>query len=279
MIVFFTARWLKRIPGVLPGILFLCLAQSVCGQSLELASELWAEGNWVGARREALRTLAMQPENERALLMAAMAGSQLDPAPLQSAAETVLSHLADQAAEREVRQQAGYAFARSRWRAGDLTQAWTAYAGVFREASNRDLFLHSGCALFLLRQQQPDLGFADPALLNQLATCRDLWSWELRDEVRVSGPKNEARLTAKPGEWIVRFYRSQIGPAIGHRCSLQPGCSAYFLEASRKHGLLGVPLIADRLVREPGVVSAAERPVVTGEEIRFQDPLKDHLHE
>jgi putative component of membrane protein insertase Oxa1/YidC/SpoIIIJ protein YidD len=137
--------------------------------------------------------------------------------------------------------------------------------------------VRSGCALFLLRRDDAQLGADQPALLSQLATCRDLWSFELRDEVRPGPPARNAKWTGRPGAWIVSFYRRQIGPAIGHRCSLQPSCSAYFLEASQQHGLLGVPLIADRLVREPGVVSAAERPVDVNGSVRYADPLTDHV--
>ena len=81
----------------------------------------------------------------------------------------------------------------------------------------------------------------------------------------------------QPTDWIVAFYRAQIGPAIGSRCSLQPSCSAYFLEAGRTHGSLwALPLTADRLIREPGVVAAARHPVSAGERVRYEDALSDH---
>lgn len=276
MIVFFTARWLKRIPGFAPGILFLFLGVAASAQSLDLALELMEEGNWVGVRREALRALSEHPDHEQALLLAALAERQLRPQEIE--AGRVLAHLAESSSNAQLRALAGYEYGRSCWATGDLTKAWTALSRVFQSTGDRDLFLRSGCALFLLRQQEATLGEGQDALLTQLATCRDLWTWELRDEVRVHAKRKSSRLTAKPGEWLVSFYRAQIGPAIGHRCSLYPSCSAYFLEASRAYGLAGVPLIADRLVREPGVVAAAEHPRVVGEEVRFQDPLSDHVH-
>lgn len=76
---------------------------------------------------------------------------------------------------------------------------------------------------------------------------------------------------------VVGFYRFAVGPAIGARCALEPSCSRYFVLASRKHGWLGVPMTADRFVREP-VVSAPERPWVrtaTGA-WRHPDPVEDH---
>ena len=277
MIVFFTARWQKRIPGLWLGILFSFGLVAAQAQAPDLAAELMAEGNWLGARREALRVLIAHPDQERALLLTAVSGLRGRP---EDGGWTNdlrrLVHLAAEASDTGVRSLAAYEAGRASWQAEDRASAWHLYARAFQSAPDRDLFLRSGCALFLLRQEQEELGRDQPALLNQLATCRNLWRWDLRDEVRpVRGSKS--RVTARPAEWIVSFYRKQIGPAIGHRCSLHPSCSAYFLQASRAHGLLGVPLIADRLVREPGVVSAGERPLLTNGVLRFEDPLSDHV--
>ena len=76
---------------------------------------------------------------------------------------------------------------------------------------------------------------------------------------------------------VVGFYRACIGPALGARCALEPSCSRYFLLASRKHGWLGVPMTADRFVREP-VVSAPHRPWVRNADgaWRHPDPVEDH---
>ena len=83
------------------------------------------------------------------------------------------------------------------------------------------------------------------------------------------------------GGWLARrvvgFYRIFVGPAIGSRCALEPSCSQYFLQTTRKHGLVGIPMTADRFVREP-VVSAPGRPVVRNAagELRHPDPVSDH---
>ena len=68
-----------------------------------------------------------------------------------------------------------------------------------------------------------------------------------------------------------------VGPALGSRCALEPSCSRYFVHAARKHGLLGVPMTADRFVREP-VVSAPDRPWVRNADgaWRHPDPVEDH---
>ncbi len=76
---------------------------------------------------------------------------------------------------------------------------------------------------------------------------------------------------------VIAFYRGQISPAIGERCILEPSCSEYMLQACKAHGLLGVPIGADRLTREPSVPvgesNAVARPDGT---IRFADPVSDH---
>ena len=82
---------------------------------------------------------------------------------------------------------------------------------------------------------------------------------------------------AFPSQMFIGFYRSQISPAIGARCDLEPSCSEYFVQAVRRHGALGVPIIADRFFREPSVFAAAEKPVVMPDgRIRYADPLCDH---
>jgi putative component of membrane protein insertase Oxa1/YidC/SpoIIIJ protein YidD len=104
---------------------------------------------------------------------------------------------------------------------------------------------------------------------------------ELEDEAREDGRKGAPRAagTARPAlfpRMIVGFYRACIGPAIGSRCALEPSCSRYFLEASKRHGWLGVPMIADRFVREP-VASASDRWVQNAAgEPRHPDPVDDH---
>ncbi|MBN1558006.1 MAG: membrane protein insertion efficiency factor YidD [Lentisphaerae bacterium] len=83
-------------------------------------------------------------------------------------------------------------------------------------------------------------------------------------------------LVARAGHAVVGFYRSQISPAIGRRCSLHPSCSEYACRALDKHGLLALPLIADRAVREPGVVAAQADPVTINGRRLYRDPLDAH---
>lgn len=272
-------RCRKIIPVLCAGVIFLfCPIRSGAAPAAwALALDLAEEGDWLGARREALRVLAEQPENDAALLLAADCALQLDPR--AESARRVVEHLSTQSSNAALRARAAYRAGQAHWAAGDRAAAWAAYVWAFQQAEDRALFLKSGCAMFLLRREDETLGADDPALLQQLASCRNLWSFELRDEVRVRPTNGKDRtLSANPATWIVGFYRTQVSPAIGHRCSLKPSCSEYFLQASRAHGALGLPLLGDRLVREPDVVKYAEDPTEFGGRTYYRDPLENHTH-
>ena len=79
-----------------------------------------------------------------------------------------------------------------------------------------------------------------------------------------------------PAKQAIWFYRTFVGPAIGSRCALEPSCSRYFLEACDRHGVLGLPMIADRFVREP-VASASDKWVQgSNGGLKHPDPVSDH---
>lgn len=146
-----------------------------------------------------------------------------------------------------------------------------------------------------------DLLPKDPRIQRQLALAAELEAEGATNEARLvraeivagNGPAEACRSdmeTAPPrrvasrggiGSWfargVVSFYRTFVGPAIGARCALEPSCSRYFLEASRRHGLLGLPMVADRFVREPPA-SAPDRPWVQtpSGQWRHPDPVSDH---
>lgn len=85
-----------------------------------------------------------------------------------------------------------------------------------------------------------------------------------------------ATLTRLPARAVVLFYRSQVAPAIGSRCSMVPSCSEYFRIASEKHGWLGIPMQGDRFVREPGLVQRRVNPVREGTLEKYADPVEAH---
>ncbi len=154
-------------------------------------------------------------------------------------------------------------------------------AKAFRTARDPHVFRVAGASLALLFKNDARIRAQNAILAEQVEFCRESWTdkdWaEARDCVAAVMPSHRRR---GPGAWlaagIVGFYRFCIGPAIGSRCVLEPSCSQYFLEAGRKHGVVGVPMIADRFVREP-VVSASDRRVHRPDgSWRHPDPVSDH---
>ena len=48
----------------------------------------------------------------------------------------------------------------------------------------------------------------------------------------------------------IRFYRLVFSPWVGHSCRFHPTCSAYAMEALRKHGgIKGTALTIRRVIR------------------------------
>jgi putative component of membrane protein insertase Oxa1/YidC/SpoIIIJ protein YidD len=92
---------------------------------------------------------------------------------------------------------------------------------------------------------------------------------------RLSPPPRRS-LAARAAGGFIGFYRFAISPALGARCALHPSCSSYFLQAARKHGVLAVPITADRFVREPVSSHSDEWVTLPDGRERHPDPLPDH---
>jgi hypothetical protein len=72
------------------------------------------------------------------------------------------------------------------------------------------------------------------------------------------------------------FYRTVVTPIDGPRCSHRPTCSAYAREAVRLHGLVGLWLAYDRLLRDSHSSAARRLPVAFQHgRIVFLDPLEE----
>lgn len=260
---------MKKIPGLVPGIFFLFSAASWAGSSLDLATALFDDGQWAACRRECTRVLVENPDDETARLMKAISALRENFGVEDALAS--MKELAGSAADPEIRALAGYESGRHFWRGGAFLSAWEMYKIAFDNTRSPRLYLESGYALDRLSREDDRLIVGDAALLNQLKTMKPFWTADIR-----SAAKPDAQGGGGPGAWVVAFYRHQIRPAIGQRCSLYPSCSEYYLQANHAHGWLSVPMLADRLVREPGVVSRGEQPVEVGTHTRYADPLGDH---
>lgn len=257
---------------------------------LRLAESLFAEGNYPASAIEARIVMSDATDPyvlAKARLIRALAElRRVDPIPgapeLAAATLEELWHAnaGNDASEFiELRALAAYELGRYRMSlrkgAGD---ALPPLAHAFLDTRNTALFQLAGCSLDFLFLENPGLADANPDLAAQIAFSLSAWPSSVRNlaNPRASRPRTRS-VAAWPARAFIAFYRTQISPAIGSRCSLEPSCSEYFLQASRKHGLLGIPLIGDRFIREPNVTQAAkvlfERPDGS---IRIADPVANH---
>ena len=154
-------------------------------------------------------------------------------------------------------------------------------AEAFRNARDPRVFRVAGAALDILFRSDEDFRNAHSALATQVDMCRGSWTEkDLADAKACVDAIAPTKPRRGPGAWlaagVVGFYRLFVGPAIGDRCVLEPSCSRYYLEASRKHGILGVPMVADRFVREPVESNSPRRIRMPDGSWRHPDPVSDH---
>ncbi len=273
----------QNSPGILSGLFFFivtCISTHVGASTSEtssrLAVELFNEANWSGARQEARRALSAEPGSETARSVNAAAALRI--APTNTPALEELQNLATNSASLEIR-----AFALSEngfalWATGKRDKALAALTLAFRQGGSPEVKARSSfgaCILLSKIKTQPDI---DSFWRTNLADYVSTWTAEIRNAgaIRIS-PEAKRSLSSLPGELITNFYRSQISPTLGSRCVLEPSCSEYFLQASSKCGWLGFPMIGDRLIREPSVSNAKEKPVTVNRQTRYADPLGDHV--
>lgn len=235
-----------------------------------LLRELMAERNWPEVRIESARVLASVPDDETARLGEALS------LPFTQARER-LEALASHARDALVRASAAYQLGVHAQVAGDARYAWRCLRTAFLAGGSESITLRSAWRMEQIATPAT-LTADETAILPQLHTVA---SCAGRDTRRLCQAEDAAIQPASgvfsaPARMIVAFYKRAVAPAIGSRCSLTPSCSAYFLEASRKHGLLGFPMLADRLVREPSEVLKASHPVRVGRKTRYADPVEAH---
>ncbi len=240
--------------------------------SLVLAADLFAENNWPSCRLECRRQLQESPSFHDALLLQALAEQRMG----LDSREALRTLADDPAVPPSVALTARYEWARALWRVGDWRRAFEAFRQVFDQTDVTDLSVRAGCSLALLLNQYSELDKDYPGVKSQVRTLRALYTREIIDECRMTTKHTSDSWWGLPGQWGIAFYRSQIRPALGDRCSLVPNCSEYSRQAFQKHGVLGLAITADRFFREPGVVASAEHPVDIAGKWCYADPLSDH---
>jgi uncharacterized protein len=81
-----------------------------------------------------------------------------------------------------------------------------------------------------------------------------------------------------PVRWTIRFFQRFVSPVDGPSCDFSPTCSAYGLQAIRKHGLLlGIPMTTERIVRNHHPDNPLRYPVVERHgELYYLDPVESN---
>ena len=131
-------------------------------------------------------------------------------------------------------------------------------------------------------RQRPSGAGQQHALQNWLATHADhpLRDWVIAEKATIIHAAEPPRrtMTGWFAQVIIRFYQTQIGPALGQRCAMYPSCSHYSLEACRRYGLAGIPMTADRIIRESDHIRYRLNPIrLHGREL-YYDPVQHHSY-
>ncbi len=237
----------------------------------ELAESLFDEGSWELCLRECRYILAETPSNTQARVLFDISNLRLGRHTKRS-----INSLGQLSSNKQLprRQQAiaAYECGEALKAEGKEQDALKYLSDSFYHTRNKSLATKSASSIKAIMDSKAGREMETNSLRIQVETF--LSSSGGRGLMPAPAPGMAP--TKMIGELIVSFYRVAISPALGQRCSLYPSCSEYFLRASRKHGLLGFPIQADRFVREPGVVQSKKKPVVHGNIIKYADPLSDH---
>jgi putative component of membrane protein insertase Oxa1/YidC/SpoIIIJ protein YidD len=257
------------IPMMFVGMLFFCSAYSQ-----ELAYQLADEKKWNACLRECQRIKIEHGEMapSRIHLLDIFCRIQMNKEDKNKLLEQ-LSLLKTRTDNPETAASASFEMGRLLWSQHRDLEALDSFAFSFQTTTNSMLFLQAACSSFLVMEKNHSLRSSRPDLVQQINTSRALWFGELFGACRL---QIEHQPLFSPANWIVHFYRSQISPAIGQRCTLEPSCSEYFHQAAIRHGPLSVPLIADRFIREPTVNNEKKDPVFVRGMLRYRDPLDAH---
>jgi hypothetical protein len=175
----------QQIPGLAPGIFFFMWLSAALAAPLELATELFAEGQWAPARVESLRAQAeaSAPEAGRARLLAAVSALRLGQGRTEAKAELAALWQAE-AADLETRCMAAYEFGLADWADGGKSNALAALKFTYLQTREPPLFWRSGCSLYFFLKADKTLRRQEAATWQSLQSCRDAWPLEVWRECR-----------------------------------------------------------------------------------------------
>ena len=240
--------------------------------SRQLAGELFFhENDWQHARTEIERLLLAHPDDPALLVMRAICLVRTGK-PDHEAFTPILdaSNVAP-----DIRAHAHYELGRLKLDT-DSEAAFGHFKQAFMLSSDPALWSRSGFYLHQLHRGNTRRYPLSPSTTSQLRTSSHTWTNELRQAHSIRPHGRLRRTASAPLRTMIRFYQRQVGPAIGSRCSLEPSCSRFAMKAVNQFGWRGIPLIADRIIREPDVVKKRQNPIIIQNRLRFHDPLSAH---
>ncbi len=255
--------------------LFLYAAPPLPPTDATLAVALYVEKDWRGARAEALRTLMHAPEDETAQAIAGLARIAREPA--SSLAQDQAAITIHAITDAELRAWAGLQLGLIHWRSQNMDQAVTWLTFAFLQSAETDTqFLPSAYALDVFVRRHGDSHPPPAMVVRSLQALRPTLELAIAHDLNLPPAAGRRSIAERFAGGLVRFYQGQISPAIGQRCSMHPSCSVYCVEACRTYGWVGVPMTADRLVRESDHIQHRIRPVIVDGEEKFYDPIEAH---
>lgn len=259
------------------GALVFCVASSLAGDmtppaSSVLAAQLYEEGDWAGCEAECLRSIQFGPSTADLRLMRILSSIRRGN-PHGTALHAELTR-SPPAANPDLIAEAHVSLGREAWRRGETNAALSHLSAALVASGSSRIVTDVRACFDDFVAQSPDVEAQAADLALTLRTFAPTLNRPPPARRTLSG--DIGRVATAPLRSLIRFYQTQIGPAIGTRCSLRPSCSRYAVEALRRHGLLGLALIADRTVREPSEVAAQENPVRVDGRILYRDPVEQH---
>jgi len=239
---------------------------------LELAISLFEENNFNACRIECLRSLTDNPLNKRAQFFLALSERRIG----INSTDTLTNLCQDQDSPLQIKDMACYELSRAYIDQKKYHSAFDLLNQLFMNTKLPSLFVRSSCSLSHLFDHDEQLAAKNRELYSQVDSCFSLWSEDVIEETGLISHQNNVSWSGLPAQWVILFYQTQIGPAIGQRCSLHPSCSRYAQQALNQFGIWGIGFIGDRMIREPEVVAQKSKPVILEGRIKYLDPLEDH---
>ncbi|MDA3797467.1 MAG: membrane protein insertion efficiency factor YidD [Kiritimatiellae bacterium] len=258
---------------------FAIVAQTVQSKDVttKLIKQFAKDANWKNCYVEAMRADISYPENQEFKYYKAMSALKLNKNNEESL-ETLykIYTSTNLPTSNRTKTLAAYEYGREQWKQANDKQAFDGVTYTFYNTKSPELFILSGCALFQFASDFPQYKKDNPDLYMQINSSRDLWNAKYFTLSKVEIKHENTGLITKAGKGFITFYRTQIGPAIGDRCVLQPSCSEYFKQNLNAHGIVALPMQTDRFFREPDMAHRSSNVIIVNGKVKHTDPISDH---